>query len=170
MSITTPASKNFLSPLGFRFVLKRAPNLSFNVQSIGLPGLTLSEASTPTPFISIPQASHLTYSPLSVTFRVQEGMADYLEIYNWMNGLGAPVSFDQYKNLKDKADGSGEGVYSDISLVILDSSMNSNINVYFYDAFPIDLSDLRFTTMDTDVNYIECTVDFRFLRYTIEPA
>ena len=47
-------------------------------------------------------------------------------------------------------------------------AMRSNIKVTFYDAFPIRLGDLEFNTTDTDVNYIECSVTFRYLRYDIE--
>lgn len=168
MSLNTPANKNFLSPLGFRFTLTRAPNLSFNVQEARIPGLQLSQAETPTPFVSIPIASHITYNPLSISFRVSEDLDDYLEIYNWMNALGAPESFAQYKALKDVEPGNPSTVYSDISLLIMNSAMKPNIKVTFYDAFPIALGDLQFLTTDTDVNYIQCTVDFEYLRYTID--
>ena len=167
-AVNVPANKNFLSPLGFKFTLGRAPNLSFNIQEARIPGLQLSQTETPTPFINIPNASHITYNPLTVSFRVGEDMDDYLEIYNWMVGLGAPESFAQYKALKDAEPGSAQTVYSDISLLIMNSSMRPNIKVTFYDAFPISLGDLDFNTTDTDVNYIQCTAEFEYLKYTIE--
>lgn len=167
-ALNTPANKNFLSPLGFRFTLTRAPNLSFNVQEARIPGLQLSQAESQTPFITIPIASHITYNPLSISFRVSEDLDDYLEIHDWMVGLGAPESFAQYKALKDIEPGNPQGVYSDISLLIMNSSMRPNIKVTFYDAFPISLGDLQFLTTDTDVNYIQCTADFEYLRYKIE--
>jgi hypothetical protein len=167
-ALNTPANKNFLSPLGFKFALARSPNLNFNVQDVRLPGLQLSQAESPTPFVSIPIASHITYNPLSVSFRVSEDLDDYLEIHNWMVGLGAPESFDQYKALKSAEPGNPKTVYSDITLLIMNSSMRSNIKVTFYDAFPVSIGDLSFNTTDTDVNYIQCTVDFEYLRYTID--
>lgn len=167
-ALNTPANKNFLSPLGFRFTLTRAPNLTFNVQSARIPGLQLSQAESPTPFVTIPIASHITYNPLSVSFRVSEDLDDYLEIYNWMVGLGAPESFAQYKALKDVDPGNPQTVYSDITLLIMNSSMRPNIKVTFKDAFPISIGDLEFNTTDTDVNYIQCTADFEYLKYNIE--
>ena len=167
-AINVPANKNFLSPLGFRFVLTRAPNLSFNVQSITVPGLQLGEVSTPSPFLRIPNSDGLTYNPLNVSFRVGEDFDDYLEIHNWMVGLGAPESFAQYKALKDIEPGNPQGVYSDITLLITNSSMRPNIKVTFEDTFPISMSDLTFNTTDTDVNYLDCTVEFRYLKYKIE--
>ena len=154
---------NFLSPLGHKFVLSRTPNLNFNVQTVRLPGMSLSSTETATPFVSIPNSGKITYSPLTLTFRVNEDMSDYLEIRNWMNGLGAPVSLTQYKDLK----ASDAGLYSDGTLVINNSMQRGNLSATFYDLFPIELSDLQFTTMDTDVNYLECTVNFRYLRCEI---
>jgi hypothetical protein len=167
-ALNVPANKNFLSPLGFRFSLTRAPNLNFNVQDARIPGLQLSQAESPTPFVSIPIASHITYNPLSVSFRVSEDLDDYLEIHNWMVGLGAPESFDQYKALKAVEPGNPKTVYSDITLLITNSAMRPNIRVKFIDAFPISIGDLQFNTTDTDVNYMQCTVDFEYLRYTVD--
>lgn len=167
-ALNVPANKNFLSPLGFKLALTRAPNLVFNIQTASIPGLQLNEVSTPSPFLRIPNSDGLTFNPLSVSFRVSEDMDDYLEIHNWMIGLGAPESFAQYKALKDKEPGNPQGIYSDITLLIMNSSMRPNIKVTFEDAFPISLGDLEFNTTDTDVNYLQCTVDFRYLKYKIE--
>lgn len=158
--MSTSTNRNFLSPLGHKFILSRTPNLNFNVQTVRLPGLTLSSTDTATPFVSIPNSGKISYAPLTITFRVNEDMQDYFEIRRWMEGLGAPVSLGQYKTVKESQD----GLYSDGTLVIMNSAMRGNISATFYDLFPIELSDLQFTTMDTDVNYIECTVDFRYLR------
>jgi hypothetical protein len=125
--------------------------------------MTLSSTETATPFVSMPDSGKITYSPLTITFRVNEDMSDYLEIHNWMNGLGSPNNFEQYAALKK----STLGLYSDATLVIMNSAMRGNITASFYSLFPIDISDLQFTTIDNDVNYLECTVDFRFLRYEI---
>lgn len=154
---------NFLSPLNFKFVLSRTPNINFNVQSIRLPGMSLSSTETATPFVSMPDSGKIIFSPLTITFRVNEDMADYLEIHNWMKGLGSPSSFEEYAALKN----SDAGLYSDATLVINNSRKLGNLSATFIDMFPVELSDLQFTTMDADVNYLECTVDFRFLRYEI---
>lgn len=45
-----PDNINFLSPLGFKFVLARAPNLNFFVTDVNLPSITLGFIETPTPF------------------------------------------------------------------------------------------------------------------------
>ncbi len=154
---------NFLSPLSFRFILARTPNINFNVQSVRVPGMSLSTTDTATPFVTIPNSGKITYAPLTITFRVNEDLTDYLEINNWMESLGAPSNFTQYADINN----SQAGRYSDATLIINNSRKLGNLSVTFYDLFPVDISDIQFTTMDTDVNYIECTVDFRYLRREI---
>lgn len=166
--LNIPANKNFLSPLGFKFTLMRAPNLDFNIQNVSLPGVDLGDANSPTPFVSIPLAGNIRYSPLSITFRVSEDIKDYLELHDWMVKLGPSENFDQFKSLRQAPLGSAETEYSDITLIIMNSSMQPNIKVVFHDAFPISLGNLDFNTTDSDVNYIQCTADFKFLKYNIE--
>jgi hypothetical protein len=94
-------------------------------------------------------------------------MTDYLEIYNWMVALASPVSFDAYKAVQNSQAGATEKLYSDLNLQIMNSSMNSNIMITFYDAFPTSIGDIEFNSTDTSVNYIECSVEFKYLRYDI---
>lgn len=47
------AQQNFLAPNGFRFNMKRLPNISFFVQNINIPGLNMNADETPNPFTTI---------------------------------------------------------------------------------------------------------------------
>jgi hypothetical protein len=84
-----------------------------------------------------------------------------------MTALGAPVDFTAYKALEDAQVGTNETLRSDLNITIMNSGMNANISIDFYDAFPVSIGDLDFNTTDTSVNYIECSVEFRYLRYDI---
>lgn len=168
MAAVNDINKNFLSPLGYKLTLARAPAVVYNVQNIRFPGVQMSSGESPTPFVPIPTTGKLTYSPLDVSFRLNEDMTDYLELYNWMVALASPVDFDAYKALKNAGAGAVESLYSDVSLQIMNSSMNSNILITFYDAFPVSLGDIEFNSTDTSVNYIECSVEFKYLRYDIK--
>jgi len=164
----TPTNKNFLSPLNFIFVLKRSPNLNFFVQKINLPGLSLTPIETPSPNLFIPYSGdHITYEKLRLTFKVDEDFQNYLELHNWLRGLGYPVKQSEYATLKNADIGTGENVKSDISLVITDGLKNPNIEITFKDAFPIDLSELLFETTDTDVNYVTATATFSYVYFDI---
>lgn len=167
MSVSTSANRNFLSPLGYKFTLARAPQLSYHVQSVSFPGIELGFAEQATPFVKMPLPSKINYNSLGITFRVSEDMDDYLEIFNWMIGLGAPKSFSQYKAIAESPTGAKEKLTSDLNLVILNSAMRPNVEINFYDGFPISLSNIEFNTMDTQVNYVEATVEFKYLRHEI---
>ena len=167
-----PESKNFLSPLGYRFVLSRTPNTNYFVQSVSIPTLTLGQFDLEDPFVKLPLPGiKLNFDPLTVTFMVDENMNNYIEIFDWLNGLGFPESFEQYSNLIRSTNGIGSKsteTFSDGSLIILSSSHNPNLKITFQDMFPISLSELSFDATNTDVDYLKASVTFRYRLYTIE--
>jgi hypothetical protein len=155
---------NFLSPLGFRFQLNRAPNVEYFCQSATLPTISIQEILQPNPIGQIPRpGDRVTYEPFSLRFRVDENMSNYLEIHDWIIGLGHPVSLDQYKNIKK-----GDGIFSDGSIMVLSSNQNPSIRIAFQDMFPLSLSPLAFDVTQTDVEYLEADVVFRYRIFTIE--
>jgi hypothetical protein len=166
-----PTNENFLSPLGFKFQIKKTPGMNFFVQRVNLPGMSIPDTGQPNPFVKIPLAGdHIEFEPLQVTFKVDEILANYLEIHNWLRGLGFPDEFRQYKDLSNKPIMSGLGLTSDISLLVLSSAKNPTFDVVFRDAHPIGLTSLTFDTTDPDVNYLTATATFKYLSYSINPA
>jgi hypothetical protein len=98
-------------------------------------------------------------------------MTNYLEMYNWLRGLGFPESYDEYGNLVRQntyAGSDNEKIFSDGTLMILTSHNNANVRVTFEDMFPIALSDLSFDSTLTDIDYLKATVTFRYKLYTLE--
>lgn len=157
--------QNFLSPIGFRFTIKRLPNVEFFIQGATVPGINMSPTLSATPFKTLRFAGDkLEHETFTVTVRLDEYMESYNEIFNWMVGLTKPDSFDQYKNLK----GSDNGLYSDASLIILDSKGNPGIEVHYKDVFPVSLSTINFDTTQTDVNYATCDITFEHNGHTVK--
>jgi hypothetical protein len=155
---------NFLSPLGFRFQLTRAPNVEYFCQSATLPTISMVEILQPNPLAQLTRpGDRITYEPFSIRFRVDEEMKNYLEIHNWIIGLGHPDNLNQYKTLNQ-----GAGIYSDGSLVILSSNNNPKVRIGFQNLFPLSLSPLTFDTTQTDIEYLEAEVTFRYLKFTVE--
>lgn len=166
---TSPANKNFLSPLGFKFSIKRAPHVNYFVQSVSVPNLTLGSTSIPTPFSRIPIAGdHILFGPFTVTFKVDESLTNYLELYNWIVKIGFPDSFEQYSALDNSSPTSDAGTYSDLTLVILSSSKNPTYEITFVDAYPTSLTDIIFDTRTPDVDYVECTATFDYRKFNIK--
>jgi hypothetical protein len=166
----TPFNKNFLSPLNFRFQLKRAPHVNFFCQEANLPSISFNRVPVQnTPFATIPLVGdHLTFEPLNITFKVDEDLENYLEIHNWLIALGEVESTGMYKQLQDNPSYTGETILGDISLMILSSSKNPNFDVTFKDAFPTSLSELKFRTTDENVSYITASASFRYVNYVID--
>ena len=164
----TPANKNFLSPLNFKFQIKKAPHVNFFIQKVNIPDIKLISPEYPNPFVNAPiPGEHLTYGILDITFKVDEDLQNYLEIHNWVKALGKPQNYDQYKTIQDKKPGTGDGIYSDISLMVLSSTKMANYEIVFMDAFPVNISSVVFNTTDNDVNYIEASASFRYTLFDI---
>jgi hypothetical protein len=164
-----PENLNFLSPLNFKLVLKRAPHVNFFLQKVNLPQVSINP--TPeygNPLINIPLAGeHITFSPLSITFKIDEDLKNYLEIFNWIKALGDYNRNGDYAALQNAAAGSDKGLYSDISLMVLSSTKMPNYDITFTDAFPTSLSAMTFSTTDSDVKYLEAQVEFRYTIFSI---
>lgn len=149
--------QNFLSPIGFGFAVKRLPNVSFFVQGATIPGLSVTQANVATPFKTIILAGDkLEHEPFSITIRMDENMESYREIFNWMVSITKAHSYEQFKALKESED----GLYSDASLVILNSKGNPSLEVKFKDIFPINIGQINLNTTEQDVNYVTCDITF----------
>ena len=61
----------------------------------------------------------------------------------------------------------GMNIYSDGTLIILDSMQNDNFKVKFSDLFPVSLSTLQFDATLPDSEFFTAEVSFKYLNYTI---
>jgi hypothetical protein len=165
----TPINKNFLSPLNFRFQIKKAPYLNFFIQKVNIPSLSIQDVPVSNPFVKIPYSGdHIDYGSFNVTFKIDEDFKNYFEIHNWLRGLGFPESFKEYNDLAEGNKLEGNGLESDISLIILNSKRMANYEVTFRDCFPISLSEVDFDTTDSNVNFVQATCEFKYTLFSIE--
>ena len=107
------------------------------------------------------------YEPHELSILAAKDLQNYLEIFNWLKGLGFPEKFQQYHDLASQPSYSGETLYSDVSLIINASPKTSNYELTFIDAFPISLSAINFNTVDSSVNYVDADVQFKYTYFTI---
>ena len=164
-----PENKNMLSPTGFRFVLNRTPNVNYFTYSVPIPTLSLGEIDQENPNVRLPfPGDKLRFEPLSIRFRVDEDLQNYLEIHNWLLGLGYPEDITRQSSYGRGAYNTSGQIYSDGSLLILTSNMNVNLRITFKNLFPISLTELNFDASLTDIEYLEATATFRYSTYEIE--
>lgn len=164
-----PINPNLLPPLGFKFIIKKLPNVEFWLQKANLPAFAIPNPIQPTPFVAIPHSGeHIEYQPLEVVFKVDEDMSNYIELHNWMRGLGFPQSFSEHKALSDAGKAvQGDGLFSDGSLIILTNLKNPNIDVTFRDCFPVSMGELTFETTADNVVHIDCRATFKYTLFDV---
>ena len=124
---------------------------------------------TGTSLANIPMVGDLmTFEDFTMTFLVDETLANYREIFNWLVNIGSPSDHTQFNKLKraDGVDMTGDrNLYSDIIITILSSKNNPLIRTTMHDAFPLSLSGLTYTTQETDAVYLTADVTFAYTHY-----
>lgn len=166
---TQPDNKSFLSPIGFRFACKRLPHVNYFCTAATIPDISLGETSSvDNPFIKLPvPGDKLTFGRLDLTFRVDEDMENFQEIYNWLVALGYPDNFSQRGAIGRTQISTGD-VYPDGSLMVMTGNMTPNIEISFIDLYPASLSSLEFDIENTDVEYLKATVSFAYRKYELK--
>ena len=171
----TPLSnRNFLSPTGFKFTLKRSPAAAFFCNQANIPSMDLGVAVQPNYLRDIPTpGDKIEFGDLSIRFLVDEDLVNYMEIQKWIRGLGFPDSMKEFKDLEKEAviqpsyANSGDNIYSDGTLQILSSNLVAKFNVNFKDLFPVSLSTITFDATDTDIEYFTADVSFKYTIYNL---
>ena len=167
-------NRNFLAPTGFKFQLNRTPKVTYFGNAVNIPSITLGVAEQPSYLRNIPlPGEKLDFSDFSLRFLVDEGLENYMEIQNWMRGLGFPESlkeiydYQKEKSDIDQPDKSQLNLYSDGTLTILDSNMRPKFKVVFENMFPYNLTTLEFDARQTDLEYFTAEVTFNYTIYNI---
>ena len=163
-------NRNFLSPIGFLFILDKARKVSFLCQKAEIPTVELGQVEIPTRgLVPIPVEGNMRYSEFSMEFIVDEDLRNYMQIHNWMRALGTPQEFKERRVWIDKyADSPSEDPrFSDATLQVLNNNNIANFDVVFKDMFPVSLSSLPFDVTGGDNDYFTATTTFRYTLYEI---
>ena len=168
-------NRNFLSPVGFKFALKRSPAVAFFCNEANIPSMDLGVAEQPTYLKNIPvPGDKIQFGDLSLRFLVDEDLKNFMEIQNWIRGLGFPESLKEFVDLENEAEmasnfgnNAGHDIYSDGTLQVLSSNLVPKFQVVFSDLFPYSLSTVTFDATDTDIEYFTADVSFKYTLYQI---
>ena len=160
-----PVNKSFLSNNKFDFVLDRIPNLTFFVQTVNLPSISLTNTAVSTPAVTISVAGNIIlFNQVVVSFIVDENMESWFELYDWMFQLGNPRGRNKIGRLTGDP-GSNNSIYSDASLIIKTNSNNPNRKITFKDMYPTELGDIQFSATDGSQEFLTSTATFNFTYY-----
>lgn len=167
-------NRNFLSPTGFKFSLTRTPKVAFFCNQANIPDLNLGVTEQPSYTKMLPTPGDIIeFGDLSLRFLVDENLENYMEIQNWIRGLGFPEELKQFDNLEKSGTVQGnytkdsQNIYSDGTLQVLTSSQIPNFQIRFQDLFPYSLSTMTFDATNTDIQYFTADVSFKYTIYNI---
>ena len=183
-----PTKLDYASPTQFKFGVIKLPKVEYFCTAANIPGISLGQASQPTPLKDIPiPGDKLEYDNLNIIFLVDENLENYREIHGWMTGLGFPKDTSQFRSLQGasadrypttsdvglnkelgqikKAVQDDGGLYSDATLFVLSSKNNANLEIRFRDIYPISLSGLDYNQQETDIQYLTASVTFAYKIY-----
>ena len=159
---TQISNVNYVYPTNYRFILTRTPAVTYNCVRAAIPGLDLPAVIQPTSLVNEGKISggKLTYGDLTISFLVDEDLANWQEIYEWMLSLG--TSYDPRFPEKDE-----KKKYSDATLTVLNSAMQPSFEVTYYNAIPVSLGALDFDSSVTSMDAITVDVTFAYDYYEI---
>ena len=171
-------NRNFLSPIGFKFVIDRMRGVDFFCQSANIPAISLGAAVTGTRLNKIPNpGDELQYEDLYLRFLVDENMKNWYQVANWMREISTPFSTTEFRydrgEIKSYNKREATIDYAsannqwrcDCSLLILSSNYRVVSEIVFRDAWPTSLSTLNFDASVPDVNYFTAEVGLKYNYY-----
>ena len=185
-----PTKFDYAEPTKFRFGVIKLPKVEFFCTAANIPGISLGNASQPTPLKDIPiPGDKLDYDNLTIQFLVDENLENYREIHGWLVGLGFPSKHQEFTDLlsvgqdrfpisqlsSSSGQDSGKSpknplqsqgpTLSDATLIVLTSKNNPVVEVRFKDLFPTSLTGLTYDQQQQDISYLTATVSFEYLNY-----
>lgn len=166
-----PGNTDYLMPGNFIFSVHKIPQLTFFVQTASLPDIVLGEARTENPLSEIPYpGDKINFGTLSILFMIDSKFENYRLMQEWMIGLGYPENHKQYTDFIAKQEPQlteNLKAMSDATLGILDKSNRAVATYTFIDVFPINLSPVEYSTMDTSPSPLKANATFAYSYYKI---
>jgi len=157
-------NKSLLNKNNFRLLIDKIPNTEYYVKKCNIPGVSFSELAhgAGVGLDAYFPGDKVTFENLSVDFLVDEDLANFKEVYDWMNAIVPikdPKDYGDYVKVDDEV--------SDITLITTTNKNIPNRYFRFHDCFPIGLSGLEFES-GADGESVVATIEFKFTYYDIE--
>lgn len=165
-----PENTNFLSPANFTFSIQKLPIFSKFITKLNIPAIGLQTAKIPTPMRPIVTPGNpANYESIKIEYKVDEDLVTYISLFNWIHGIGLIDNGSEYAQIASQAN-VANGIYSDATLMIFDSSKTPNIKFTFNNLVPTELGGFELDSTVTDITYITSSVTFEFQTFQIQPA
>lgn len=167
------SNRNFLSPVGFKLQIERMAEVDFFCKSTSIPEVSASFPRVSSFNVDFPVTpDKMNFSELSVEFLIDEDLKNYSVIQNWLRGMTKPEYYGQTGEFSKQGNYTEKSLtwlneYTTLNLFILTSNFNNNIQVQFYNAFPISINTLEFNVDTKDIEYLVGRASFQYSHYNI---
>ena len=172
-----PTQLDYADSTKFVFKINKLPLVEFFTTQINLPGISLGDVVIPSPFKEIPVQGHtLTYENLEIQFIIDESFKNYIELHQWLVGIGFPKARTQFESFRQQnsdafptsnSTKSASATFGDATLIITSSKNNPLVEVRFSDIYPVSLGAIQFNQQESDVTYLTTTCTFSYKLYEI---
>jgi hypothetical protein len=164
MTLTT--NQNYLQPTAFKLIIdrKKFGNLEYFAQSVSHPSVSI--ASAPLPYSRVTAhmpGDKLTFGEFTATIILDEDLASYEEMYEWMLRL-----VNEPYMTRTFGDSDEFPSMVDISVALLTSHNNVAKTIRYIDCVPTNLGDINLMATSGAVTYITFPVTFAFTRFELK--
>jgi len=156
-----PDTNNYLASNLFQLEITRLPTVTYHCQAANIPTISITPVEQPSIFGTFPKhvGGRYSFEDMSVSFLVDEDMKNWLEVFRWIESLGAMESWDTVIEHRD--------FFSDIVITVMNSAYKRKYEVRFTNAFPIALSGIDFNSSSVDNEPIVANATFTYDSYNI---
>ena len=174
----------------FRLFMPIFPTTNWFVTRCNIPGVTMGQGVQATSLIDMPiVGDKLTYDDFYCTFIVDEQLKNYTEMHDWLVNIGFPSAHAEF-NAKARPDqfkrpqrsmknpehqltpsvfaDTDRDLYCNIDLFILSSKNNPVVKIQMMEAFPTSLTNIEYSSQESETSYAECTATFAYSYFTLE--
>jgi hypothetical protein len=165
----TKINTDFLNSTSFVVVVDKFQGIAFFTDEVNLPGVNLSHPLQANSFADIHRVGdRIQYDSLALSFRVNEDLSNWEEIYNWMVGASFPEDYKQYRDAVGP-EGKESALFTDITITLLDNYKKPLKNITFHSCIPSGLTGFTMSTNDSTIETVTASVTFQFTNFTISP-
>lgn len=159
--MTTAVDQNYLRSNNFAIIIPGLENLSNTITDCPVPGITHGDTFQPTPMLDAPvTGGKLTFGPINMQFKLQEGMANYKEAYNWLMMIGDPRSLEAREE-------DTSNYFKDVTIQIYDTNRNPASAIKLSQAFPTELGEIPFNTQDSEEVMVSLTLRYSYMDFEL---
>ena len=97
VQLRQPAKLDYASPIQFRFKCTKLPEVEFTCQTANIPDVSMPTTEVASRWRNLPivPGGGIAFGYFTVRFIVDEDLENYMQIQNWMRGLGYPESLNE---------------------------------------------------------------------------